>query len=129
MASKLNIIIFASILLVTCPALPKAGYAQSDGGNILKQPRNMATTGALTERRPGNWVNRARAVHNERQQKAIHAFGGANYTQTESDEEPSLRKNLMMAFLESLSDLIAQLGDLFTLLLEAQQPQQPELVE
>ena len=115
-SSKYKVVVIALVLLVSGLIVPQISFGQDSGTN-LKQPRNYASGGAVAARRPGIWLSTARANHAERQQKAIHGFGGANYSQTEGDVKPSMRKALLTALVQGLSDFVAMLADSFDLLL------------
>jgi len=114
-------IVTAAVLLAT----PSAGLGQAVGGDSseLQYPRNNVKGGALSERRPGNWLNRAAGNHIERQTTMLKAFGGAEPI-SEDQVEPSRREVMLLAFVEGLFEFLNDLADLFVLQLEADKLQE-----
>lgn len=130
MTDKGKIFYIALIILAGCFAYPQMGFGQdSSSGTTLKQPRNNVTNGAISARRPGLWIGTARTNHSERQQKAVRQFGGATYTQTESDVKPSFGKSMYLALVQGMGDFVATLSDAFMLALDINQANQVTPVE
>ena len=108
-------IVTAAVLLAT----PSAGLGQATGDTgELQYPRNNVKGGALSERRPGNWLNRAAGNHIERQTTMLKAFGGAEPI-SEDQVKPPRRRVMTIAFWEGLFDFLIQLVEQYQLVIEA----------
>ncbi|HSW45436.1 MAG TPA: hypothetical protein VLM89_07690 [Phycisphaerae bacterium] len=108
-------------------ALPSAGFGQTpttppDGE--LRTPRSNVKSGSLSTNRPGTWTSQAKATHIERQQKALHDFGGAEYEGPEQ-YPPSRREVFMTTFFESMFQILKSLVDQLSLALQLAQTAQP----
>jgi len=97
-----------------------AAFAQDQGGGeqTLQTPRNNVKGGTVAARRPGLWIQSAKAVFQDRQSTMLDQFGGA--TPIPADQKPpSLGKTMKIAFLQGLFDMLNKLADQLLLAIQA----------
>ena len=121
------------ILLTALLACPSILFAQTTEGDSLiiqhttgpttGSPRANAKGGALAERAPGNWGKESIRRHIAYQKNSLSPDGaGGGDPPQDGDERPEPRHRIfLLALLEGVFDLVAQLGDL----LELMKPPQP----
>ena len=106
-------------------ALPSPVWSQStQPSDGLLTPRNNVKGGSLASRRPGLWTQAGKATHIERQQKALKQFGGAEYEGPEQYPD-SKGQVFLVSFFESLFDILNDVVEELSLLLQAAQVIEP----
>ena len=117
--------IMTAVLLAVVLGLPSVGLGQATTQpSGLRTPRNDVKGGSLSANRPGNWIGKATATHIDRQQKAIHQFGGATYKGPEQ-YPPSRREVFLVSFFQSMFKVLNDMAQQLGLVLQATQTTQP----
>lgn len=104
-----RIVAFAFLAgLLVCPAANAQSSSTQPSGD-LKYPRNTVKGGALSERKPGNWISSGISTHNERQQTSLHNYGGATPSEKQTPAHRTALIEVIDGFFDVLVDLAEQL--------------------